>query len=72
MDCWILLKFSVLSFDIPYFIFYFIKFFDLSTPDMIFGALNFKRPTFLFLTSKYVQRVGEIDILTYWYINMNM
>ena len=38
---------------------------------MIFGALNFKRPTFLFLTSKYVQRVGEIDILTYWYINMN-
>ena len=52
--------------------FYFIKFFDLSTPDMIFGALNFKRPTFLFLTSKYVQRVGEIDILTYWYINMNM
>ena len=72
VDSLILLKFFVLYCDIPYLIFYFIKFFYLSTPDMIFGALNFKRPTFLFLTSKYVQRVGEIDILTYWYINMNM
>ena len=52
VDSLILLKFSVLSFYSIYFIFYFKKFFDLSTPDMIFGALKLNRQTFLFPTKK--------------------